>query len=406
MKNIKFVLCIIIGIISSCRPTYHGQNKEWWETTIFYQIYPRSFMDSDGDGVGDIKGITAKLAHLKETGIGATWLSPIFESPMVDFGYDISNFTQIQEEYGSMEDFDALMVKAKKLGIKIILDFVPNHTSDECEWFRHSVDRIPGYEDYYVWHDGKPNPSGGQPLPPNNWVSVFYGSAWTWSDKRQQYYLHQFTAGQPDLNYNNPVVVELMKTVLRFWLEKGVDGFRVDAINHMFEEDSFRDEPLSGKSTDPNDYQYLDHIYTKDLPQTYEFIYEWRHLLDEFKRENGGETRVMMTEAYANIKDTMQYYGNGSRKGAHMPFNFGMITDLDVDSDARDFVYTINKWLNYMPVGETPNFVLGNHDRKRVGTRYGTKLIDAMNMLLLTLPGVAVTYNVSSPKNGKNELEY
>uniref|UniRef100_A0A1S4GZS2 alpha-glucosidase n=1 Tax=Anopheles gambiae TaxID=7165 RepID=A0A1S4GZS2_ANOGA len=382
-------------------------NDDWWQRTVFYQIYPRSFMDSNGDGVGDLRGITSRLEHLKDAGIGATWLSPIFRSPMVDFGYDIADYTAIQPEYGTMEDFEALLAEAKRLGIKIILDFVPNHTSDQCEWFRRSVAREHPYTDYYVWQDGRvdPNGNGTARLPPNNWQSVFYGSAWTLHPDRGQYYLHQFTAQQPDLNFRNPAVVDEMREVLRFWLRKGVAGFRIDAVNHLFEADGFPDEPETGTDRDPLSYGFTHHIYTKDLLEDYDMVYQWRALLDDWSREHGGDARIIMTEAYANITFTMKYYhaeeDDGDQPdgqpraaaGSHMPFNFLLITDLNRDSSAQDFVYTIQKWLTYMPrVGATANWVLGNHDQPRVGTRYGAERIDAIHTLLLTLPGIAVTY--------------
>ncbi|XP_070505133.1 maltase 2-like isoform X2 [Chironomus tepperi] len=369
--------------------------KDWWQTTVFYQIYPRSFADSNGDGIGDLKGITSRLSHLKEAGVGATWLSPIFKSPMVDFGYDISDYESIQPEYGTMEDFDELIAKANELGIKMILDFVPNHSSDKHEWFIKSEAGDPEYKDFYVWSDGKPNPNGGRNLEPNNWVSVFYGSAWEWSDKRKQYYLHQFTKQQPDLNYRNPKVMERMTDVLRFWLKKGVAGFRVDAINHLFEVPDLVDEPVNIFDKDPKSYGHLWHFNTVDLMEVYDVIYAWRDVLDDFKKTYGGDTRIMMTEAYANMTFTMRYYesDDGTRKGSHIPFNFLMISDLNADSSARDFAHTVSKWMNYMPVGFTANWVLGNHDNSRVASRYGVERIDALNAMLLTLPGAGVTYN-------------
>ncbi|XP_053662156.1 maltase 2-like [Anopheles marshallii] len=390
-----FVLLVAISHTSRTE----ASDDEWWQRTVFYQIYPRSFMDSDGDGVGDLRGITSRLAHLKDAGIGATWLSPIFLSPMVDFGYDIADYTAIQPEYGTMEDFEALLAEAERFGIKIILDFVPNHTSDQCEWFQRSVAREEPYTDYYVWHDGRVDPStgNGTRLPPNNWQSVFYGSAWTLHPVRGQYYLHQFTAQQPDLNFRNPAVAEEMREVLRFWLRKGVAGFRIDAVNHLFEVEGFPDEPETGTDRDPLSYGFTHHIYTKDLLEGYDMVYQWRKLLDDWTQEHGGDSRIIMTEAYANITFTMKYYRSGEelqpRQGSHMPFNFLLITDLNRDSTAQDFVFTINKWLTYMPRnGATANWVLGNHDQPRVGTRYGPERIDAIHTLLLTLPGIAVTY--------------
>lgn len=188
--------------------------KDWWQTASFYQIYPRSFKDSNGDGIGDLNGITEKLQYLHDIGITATWLSPIFKSPMADFGYDISNFFDIQPEYGTLDDFDRMIERAKEIGIKIILDFVPNHSSDEHEWFRLSAKRDPHFDDFYIWHPGFVDPKNASgKLVPNNWVSVFGKSAWQFNVERQEFYLHQFSVKQPDLNYRNPKVVEMMKVL-------------------------------------------------------------------------------------------------------------------------------------------------------------------------------------------------
>lgn len=186
-------------------------SNDWWKTTSFYQIYPRSFQDSNGDGIGDLNGITSRLKYLHDIGIDATWLSPIFSSPMADFGYDISNFFTIQREYGTMDDFDRMIDTATTLGVKIILDFVPNHSSDENDWFRRSARREEYFKDFYVWHPGFWVRNSTVRRPPTNWVSVFHGSAWTFNEVRQEFYLHQFSAKQPDLNYRNPLVVEEMK---------------------------------------------------------------------------------------------------------------------------------------------------------------------------------------------------
>ncbi|KAM7353268.1 maltase 2-like isoform 2-T2 [Cochliomyia hominivorax] len=365
----------------------------WWRHEVFYQIYPRSFMDSNDDGIGDLQGIISKLPYLSETGINAIWLSPIFQSPMVDFGYDISDFKAIHSEYGTMEDFEELIQEAKIWGIKIILDFVPNHTSDQCEWFKKSAAKETGYEDFYIWTDGKINEEG-EHEPPNNWQSVFYGSAWTWHEGRQQYYYHQFTKEQPDLNYRNPAVVKAMDEVILFWLDKGVSGFRVDAVNHLFEDPDLKDEPLSGKTNDHKSHEYTEHIYTKDLPEVYDMLYHWRELMDEYSESHGGPARIMMTEAYADLKFLMDYYENEEgKKGPNFPFNFLLLTDLNKKSDARDFVFNIQKWLTYMPKNHSANWVMGNHDNPRIASRFNSNSVDAINMLIMTLPGVAVTYN-------------
>uniref|UniRef100_A0A182QXR2 alpha-glucosidase n=1 Tax=Anopheles farauti TaxID=69004 RepID=A0A182QXR2_9DIPT len=381
---VSFVACLNLTVPTS---------RDWWEKAGFYQIYPRSFMDSDGDGVGDLNGIASKLSYLKSIGVKAFWMSPIYKSPMVDFGYDISDYRDIHEEFGTMADFERLVEQAHALDLKVIMDFVPNHSSNLHEWFIKSENRVAGYEDYYVWQDGKINPAGGRNLPPNNWIQAFRGSAWEWSDLRQQYYLHQFTVEQPDLNYRNPKVVQEMKDVLLFWLDKGVDGFRIDAVPTLFEDTELRDEPPSGTTEDTEDTNYLKHIYTQDLPETVEMVYEWRELIDAYQSEHGGETRVIMTEAYSTLDVIKTYYQSSSgRLGSHMPFNFRLITEVDKDSTASDYVKVVQDWMSILSTGQVPNWVMGNHDRPRVGTRLGEERIDALNMLLLSLSGASVTY--------------
>lgn len=358
-----FKLFVIFSFIISIKNSsaIHKHSRDWWQTSVFYQIYPRSFHDSNGDGIGDLSGITAKLEYLKNLGIGAIWMSPIFKSPMRDFGYDISDYREIQEEYGTMEDFNEMITVAHRLGIKIIMDFVPNHTSNEHEWFKKSIKREEPYTDYYVWEDGIPNTKAGEKnLPPNNWLARFRDSAWEWNEERQQYYLHQFLVEQPDLNFRNPDVLKEMKDILIFWLDKGIDGFRVDAVIFLIEDAKLRDEPLSHTTTDPGDYAYLQHIYTNDDPESLDIVYEWRELLDNYKSNISNSTRILMVEAYTDIKLLMKYYQNedGTKMGAHIPFNFLLITDLDSKSTAHDFVHSINKWLDYKPILQTSNWVV------------------------------------------------
>lgn len=368
-------------------------DDNWWRHEVFYQIYPRSFKDSNGDGIGDLKGITSKLPYFVETGITAIWLSPIYSSPMVDFGYDISDYRDIYPDYGTLDDFDELIATANQLGIKVILDFVPNHSSDKHEWFKKSAARVSGYEDFYVWEDG--TEENGERKPPNNWVSVFSGSAWQWHEERKQFYLRQFTKGQPDLNYRNPAVLQAMDAVLTYWLKRGVSGFRIDAVNYVFEDKQLRDEPLSGATSDPNSVDYLNHIYTRNQEENYGLIQHWRKLLDDYSEKYGGPARIMMTEGYAELPQVMEFYEDENGvQGANFPFNFDFITELNSESTAQDFVFTIQRWLIYMPPGHSANWVMGNHDNPRVASRYGAKSVDAMNMLLMTLPGIGITYNV------------
>ncbi|XP_058058427.1 maltase 1-like [Anopheles bellator] len=369
-----------------------SSDKQWWETAVFYQIYPRSFYDTNADGVGDIVGITEKLQYLKDTGIDATWLSPIFSSPQEDFGYDVSDFKLVDPLFGTNAHLEELFREATRLGLKIVLDFVPNHTSDQHQWFIDSERGIEPYKDYYIWHPGRTE--NGVRLPPNNWQSVFYGSAWELSPTRNEYYLHQFAKGQPDLNYRNPAVIAEFDEVLRYWMERGAAGFRVDAINHMFEDAELRNEPINNPE-DPNSYGYTHHIYTKDLPETYEVIARWRTVLDDFVRQKGGDAVIMMTEAYANLTMTLKYYESedGLQQRAHFPFNFVMIEELGEGSTAHDFKFVIDRWLENLPRGKTTNWVLGNHDKPRVASRYGVERVDGMQLMLMGLPGVAVTYN-------------
>ncbi|CAG9784090.1 unnamed protein product [Diatraea saccharalis] len=388
------LLILVSGIVAY--PSKLNE-EEWWTKTIFYQIYPRSYADSDGDGIGDLKGIISKLEYIKELGVGAIWLSPIFQSPMYDFGYDISDFYAIHDEYGTMDDFEALTNRARELDIKVVLDLVPNHTSNESMWFQEALKGNKKYYDYFIWEDGIIDENGNR-QPPNNWLSHFRGSAWEYREEVGKYYLHQFVVGQPDLNYRNPDVVQEMKDVISFWLNKGVHGFRVDAVNCLFEVDKnlfggvYPDEPPSGRTdVDSGSHDSLSHIYTKDLNETYYMVYEWRALLDEFA-EKDGVPRIMMTEVYATIQNVVRYYGEGDLKGAQIPFNFDLISDVDASSTAPDIKYTIDKFMTYKPVDEIPNWVVGNHDNSRMATRFGPSLVDGINMLVLLLPGVGVTY--------------
>ncbi|XP_055859447.1 maltase A3-like [Episyrphus balteatus] len=394
------VVCTILmpGCILTCQVRENEElTKDWWQTAQFYQIYPRSFMDSNGDGIGDLNGITSKLEYLNEIGVTAAWLSPIFKSPMFDFGYDISSFYDIQDEYGTIDDFKKLIAKANRLGLKIILDFVPNHASTESKWFKKSVKREKNYEDFFVWHDGYENPNGGNRLPPSNWLQAFRGSAWEWNAERKQFYLHQYTVQQADLNYRNPLVVEEMKRVLRFWLEIGVAGFRIDAVPMLFEalpdiNGRYLDEPPSGITNDPENSDYLKHLYTQDQPETLDMVYQWRTVMDDFQRIHGGDTRVLLIETYSPASFTMKIYGNRTTKGAHLPFNFNLITMLNKGFSATDLSRSISSWWDNMPPGQTANWVIGNHDKRRASSRYGEDLIDTMNMLVMMLPGASITY--------------
>ncbi|CAD5116225.1 DgyrCDS5138 [Dimorphilus gyrociliatus] len=358
-------------------------DKTWWKRSIVYQIYPRSFQDSDGDGIGDLKGIESRLEHFKWLKIGALWLSPVYKSPMVDFGYDISDFKAIDPIFGSMDDFENLIRAAHKKEIKIIMDFVPNHSSDQHEWFQLSRKGDIKYKDYYIWRKGKQMANGTR-IPPNNWVSVFGGPMWTWDESRQAFYLHQFTKEQPDLNFRNPEVQKEMIDILKFWLGKGVDGFRIDAISHLFEDKAFKNEPLSGlPNTTPDQAEHYNHVYTMDQPETIEVIRSWRKYFTEYERKSN-KYIFMVTESFSN--PSMYYEGE-----TDFPFNFNLL-QMNKTCGVKCIRVLINSWLQELPKGRWPNWVLGNHDRMRLGNRMGEDFIGAFNMLLLTLPGTPFTY--------------
>ncbi|CAH0551358.1 unnamed protein product [Brassicogethes aeneus] len=390
--NLNILLCLVLVATISCNPIVEAGGQDWWQTAVFYQIYPRSFKDSDNNGIGDLQGIISKLDHLKDAGVTATWLSPIYKSPGVDQGYDISDYRDIDPIFGTLEDFKQLLAKAKELGIKVILDYVPNHTSDEHEWFKKSLENDNEYNDYFIWAEGRNNNTE----PPNNWVSHFKGPAWTFRKERGLWYLNKFAPQQPDLNYRNPKVVQAMKDVLNFWMDLGVDGFRVDTIPDLFEVEDLRDEPRSDDaSATPNDYEYLSHIYTQDLDETYDMVYQWRELLDEHQKTNGGDTRVLMTEVYSDFEKNIKYYGlpDGSRRGAHFSFNFELIVKVNEGSSSMDILTIIDRWVDNLPEIYTPNWVLGNHDQHRYPSRLGPENRDSFMMLQSMLPGVQVTYN-------------
>ncbi|XP_076066771.1 maltase A3-like [Oratosquilla oratoria] len=373
-------------------PKHSGREKTpWWKNSIVYQVYPRSFLDTNGDGTGDLKGITAKADYLDDLGVKTLWLSPFFTSPMADFGYDISNFIDVDPIFGSLADFDELLKTMHSKDIKVVLDIVPNHSSDEHEWFQRSLRREEPYADYYVWADPKGFNDSGNPIPPNNWLCLFRGSAWTWREERSQFYYHSFHRKQPDLNFRNPLVQEEMKNVFKFWLDRGVDGVRVDGLKHLFQvEDQNLDEPVIDWAGFNNlHYTSLMHPFTEDQPETFEVLRDWRKMMDTYPN------KLIMTEAYnEDIRDVMKYYGNDTDPLADFPFNFRLIEKLQNRSDVTGtrLKNIIDEWFDNLPEGKWPNWVLGNHDQIRVASRVGTDLVDALNMLTLLLPGTPVTY--------------
>lgn len=393
MGRLSIFVSTLMGLILLTESTSPLVPLDWWQKDIIYQIYPRSFKDVNGDGVGDLKGIIRHLDYIQDLGANIIWLSPIYKSPMVDFGYDISDFRDIEPIFGTITDFKNLLSAMKNRGMKLIMDFVPNHSSDEHEWFQKSVANIQPYADYYIWKDAKM--IDGVRHPPNNWLSCFGGSAWTWNEHRQQYYFHAFARQQPDLDFRNPKVRDEIISILKFWLEKGVDGFRFDSVPFLVEDAEFKDEPISSNSDDyePYDHDYLSHIYTMDQPETYELVYEIRRLFDSYKLMDG-HTRIFVTECYSDtVEKLMRYYGNSTTRGANFPFNFLPISHLNRQSSATDFKQVIMTWQNNLPSDQWGNWVIGNHDQKRAATRFDPCLIDGLHMMSLLLPGTTITYN-------------
>lgn len=356
-----------------------GAFEPWWKTGVVYQIYPRSFQDSNGDGIGDLPGIMQRLPYLSGLGIDALWISPFYPSPMADFGYDVADYVGVDPRFGTLEDFDALLAKAHALGLKVILDLVPNHSSNLHPWFLDARStRASAKRDWYIWKDGA---AGGG--PPNNWLSLFGGSAWTFDPLTEQYYYHAFLKEQPDLNWANPALRAAMYDVMRFWLARGIDGFRVDVIWHLAKDQGFLDEPQNSNWTLGEDpYFRLNHIYSCDQPAVHGIIAEMRRLIDE------RPDRVLIGETYLPLERLALYYGDHGQ-GAHLPFNFHLLT---TPWEPRAIAKLIIDYEQAIGPDAWPNWVMGNHDRKRIATRIGVENVRLAAMLILTLRGTPTLY--------------
>jgi alpha-glucosidase len=363
--------------------THNDQRAQslWWQRGVIYQIYPRSFKDSNGDGIGDLPGITSKLDYLQWLGVEALWLSPFYPSPMADFGYDVADYTDVDPLFGDLATFDELVAQAHRRGLKIIVDLVPNHTSDQHPWFVESrASRDNPKRDWYIWAD--PKLDGG---PPNNWLSAFGGSAWEWDEATGQYYLHSFLKEQPDLNWRNPAVKAAMFDVARFWLDRGVDGFRIDVIHFLIKDSQLRDNPPARIADifHGREYDTFEHIYDKNRPEVHGIIRDFRHLLDEY------EERMAVGEVYLeDIQDWASYYGKQLDE-LHLPFNFRLIRTPWHAAAVRRSVDELEAVL---PPGAWPNYVLGNHDQHRLASRIGAVQARVAAMLLLTLRGTPTLY--------------
>ncbi len=365
-----------------------SSDRLWWQTGVIYQIYPRSFQDSTGNGVGDLQGILHRLDYLADIlGVDAIWLSPFYPSPMADFGYDVADYTGVDPLFGDLEVLDRLLAGAHERNLRVIIDLVPNHTSDQHAWFQESrSSRDNPKRDWYTWADPRPDGS-----PPNNWLSVFGGLAWEWDARTGQYYLHSFLKEQPDLNWRNPEVKEAMFQVVRFWLDRGVDGFRIDVAHFILKDPELRDNPANvglGKIIHKplGDYDSQLHLYDQGHPDVHSVYRDLRRLLDSY---NGERPRMAVGEVH--IFDWLQwaaYYGQDLDE-LHMPFNFQL---LGVPWEPAAIRTVVDNLEAALPPGAWPNYVLGNHDESRLVTRLGLPEARVAAMLLLTLRGTPTLY--------------
>ena len=351
----------------------------WWQRGVIYQIYPRSFQDSNGDGIGDLRGIEQRLDYLAEVGIDAIWISPLYPSPMADFGYDVADYCDIDPRFGTLADFDSLLAAAHARNLKVILDFVPNHSSDQHPWFIESrASRNSPKRDWYIWRDRAAD--GGLP---NNWISDFGGSAWEWDEASSQYYYHAFLKEQPDLNWRNPEVRHAMYDVLRFWFARGVDGFRIDVLWHMIKAEGFPDNPRNpAYQPAMGEMHRVLQVHSTDQPEVHTIATEMRRIADAH-----GE-RVLIGEVYLPLERLMLYYGRDTA-GVHLPFNFQLV---EAPWDARGIATMIANYEAALPPEGWPNWVLGNHDRPRIAARIGEAQARVAAMLLMTLRGTPTLY--------------
>ena len=389
------------GQVASAQSQPKTSERDWWKNAVIYEIYPRSFQDSNGDGIGDLNGITERLDYLKELGVDAIWLSPIYPSPQVDFGYDISDYENIDPQYGTLADFDHLVAEANKRHIRILMDMVMNHTSDKHKWFLESrSSRTNPYRDWYMWHDGKGQTATDKGDVPNNWQSDFGGSAWQWDEKTRQYYYHKFYIQQPDVNWDNPKIHKAFKDIVGFWLKRGVGGFRFDAITTLFEDPQMRDEDVvldkDGKPVlDPTGKPRLNDTRTNNLPGTHDVMQEFRAYTDTFNLAKYPGTRVLIGETYLpNLAELAKQYGPPGKPEFHLPMDtqVGFINKLDV-AQFRAKLNDVETGIN----GNIPLLVFDNHDNPRLDARYGDGVHDTdiqrvISTMLFASRGTALFY--------------
>ena len=392
-------LCAVAPGAGAQQKAVDAEGHPWWQHAVFYEIYPRSFADSNNDGIGDLNGITSKLDYLKDLGVDAIWVTPCFPSPQVDFGYDVSDYEAIDPMYGTMNDFDRMVSEGKKRNVRVILDFVVNHTSDQHKWFQDSKSsKTSEHRDWFIWRDGK-----GPNQPPNNWLSTFGLSAWKLDPKTNQYYYHYFYPEQPDLNWRNPAVEKAMLDVTRFWYKRGVSGFRLDAVDTLFEDPKLTDNPLL-PGTDKFGRPNMDEKYDKKLPEVHDVMRKLRGAADEYGSVLIGETWT------SNVSELKDYYGANNDE-LQLPMDLMMTGFKGLHADEyRKHIGAVNA------AGHWPVYVISNHDIMRSYTRYADgahndDIAKMMAALYLTLRGTAIMYygeeigmENNDPKN-KNEVQ-
>jgi alpha-glucosidase len=385
LRSVGLLLCLVGPVLGAQAPA-----GKWWNNAVVYEIYPRSFQDSNGDGIGDLNGITQRLDYLKTLGVDAIWIGPMYPSPQVDFGYDISDYENVDPQYGTLADFDRLVAEAHKRGIRVLLDMVLNHTSDQHPWFKAaSASRTDPKHDWYVWNDGVKD-AAGKLRPPNNWVSLFGGSAWQWVPGVKQYYYHEFYRAQPDLNWRNPQVEKAMLDSLRFWLDRGVAGFRLDAITTLFEDAQLRDEPVTKPGANAQGDPLVNRMYTDNLPEVHDVIRRMRKMIDGYPGD-----RVLIGETYLpNTAELDKWYGGTQHDELQMPMDMlvGFTNKLDA-VQLRTRLTEVQTQVH----GSQPMLVFDNHDNVRSWERYGDGVHNAeiakiIATLLLTSRATALLY--------------
>ncbi|XP_030355001.1 neutral and basic amino acid transport protein rBAT [Strigops habroptila] len=365
---------------------------DWWQAGPIYQIYPRSFKDSNMDGNGDLKGIQEKLDHITYLNVKTIWITSFYKSPLKDLGYGAEDFYDVDPMFGSMSDFENLLAAIHDRGLKVIMDLIPNHTSDKHQWFQLSRNRTGKYTDYYIWQDC--GHAAGSVIPPNNWVSVYGDSSWQFDDVRQQCYFHQFGKEQPDLNFRNLAVQQEIHDIIKFWLGKGIDGFSFSAVKFLLEAKHLRDEPLVNKSQNPENitaYSQLYHDYTTTQVGMHDIIRSFRHTMNQYSSEPG-RYRFMGSDGdeKEDMEATMMYYGTTFVQEADFPFNVNLINMKNLSGNS--IFEAVDLWMKNMPEGKWPNWAVGSPSAARLSSRIGREYVNVMNMLLLTLPGTPVTY--------------